>query len=195
KLDALIKLLETVEVRVYKLRGTNPIADIYWMSSEIAENNISVDDIRNRLTNFCEKFMNNHVFRTYLDGDIYRNGAVKYILSEYTNDNFDMTTYRDLTVEHIFSEDPNYDPSSYGFDEDYDYEKNRVGNLTLLEQRINKGIGNDPPKNKITAYIKSIVKDTLNIAGEIQNGKFSKENVDNRRKNIIDFCIKRFKIE
>jgi hypothetical protein len=195
KLDKLIKLLETIEVRVYKLRGTNPIADIYWLSSEIAENDLSIDDIKEYLIDFCEKFMNDHVFRTYLDNDIYRNHAVKYILSEYSNDNPDIDTYMDLTVEHIFSEDPNYDPSSYGFDEDYNYEKNRLGNLTLLEQKLNKGIGNDPPKNKVQAYLKSIILDTQNIAGEIQKGKFSKDNVDIRRKNIIDYCVKRFKIK
>ena len=195
KLDKLIKLLETIEVRVYKLRGTNPIADIYWLSSEIAENNLSIDDIKDYLIDFCEKFMSDHVFRNYLDGSIYRNHAVKYILSEYSNDNPDIDVYMDLTVEHIFSEDPNYDPTKYGFNEDYDYEKNRLGNLTLLEQKLNKGIGNNPPKNKIATYLKSIILDTQNIAGEIQKGKFSKNDVDIRRKNIIDYCIKRFKIK
>jgi hypothetical protein len=195
KLDKLIKLLETIEVRVYKLRGTNPIADMYWLSSEIAENDLDIDKIKNHLIDFCEKFMNDHFFRTYLDNDIYRNHAVKFILSEYSNDNPNIDIYNDLTVEHIFSEDPNYDPSCYGFDEDYDYEKNRLGNLTLLEQKYNKGIGNNPPKNKVSSYLKSVISDTQNIAGEIQKGKYSKNNVDGRRKMIIDYCIKRFKIK
>lgn len=195
KLDKLLKLLETIEVRVYKLRGTNPIADMYWLSSEVSENDLSIDEIKGYLIDFGEKFMSDHVFRTYLDGDIYGNHAVKYILSEYSNDNPNIDKYTDLTVEHIFSDEPNYDPSSYGFDEDYDYEKNRLGNLTLLEQKLNKGIGNDPPKNKVSAYIKSFIKDTQNIAGEIQNGNFTKDNVDSRRKNIVDTCIKRFKIK
>jgi len=193
KLDKLIRLLETIEVRVYKLKGTNPIADMYWLSSDIAENNLSIDDIKGRLIDFCERFMNDHSFRKYLDVDIYRNHAVKYILSEYSNDNPDIDTYMNLTIEHIFSEDPNYKPSSYGFDEDYEYEKNRLGNLTLLEQELNKG--NDSPKNKVPSYLKSIVSDTQNIAGEIQKGKFSKDNVDTRRKDIINYCVKRFKIK
>ena len=193
KLDKLLKLLETVEVRVYKLRGTNPIADMYWLSSDIAENDLSIDDIKGRLIDFCEKFMNDHVFRTYLDADIYGNLAVKYILSEYSSDNPSIDTYMGLTIEHIFSEEPNYKPSSYGFDEDYDYEKNRLGNLTLLEKDLNKG--NDPPKNKVSVYLKSVVTDTRNIAGEIQRGEFSKNAVDIRRRNIIDYCVRRFKIK
>jgi uncharacterized protein with ParB-like and HNH nuclease domain len=194
KLDSLLKLMETIEVRVYKLRGTNPIADVYLLSSDISENNLSIDDIHDRLINFCEKFMSNHVFRSYLEADIYGNGAVKYILSEYSKDNLSIENYSDLTVEHIFSDEPNYEPSSYGFDENYDYEKNRIGNLTLLEPKLNKGIGNDPPKNKVSAYLKSNINSTRILAGEIQKGNFNKKNIDERQKNIIDFCIKRFKI-
>jgi uncharacterized protein with ParB-like and HNH nuclease domain len=194
KLDNLLKLLETIEVRVYKLRGTNPIADVYWLSSNVAENNLDISDIKKCLIDFVEKFMSNHIFKTYLESDIYRNGAVKYILSEFGKDNFDITKYSDLTVEHIFSEEPNYEPSKYGFTDDYDYEKNRIGNLTLLESKLNKGIGNHPPKNKINVYLNSSVQETVNIAGEIKKGKYSKENVDNRRNDIIDFCTKRFKV-
>jgi uncharacterized protein with ParB-like and HNH nuclease domain len=191
KLDGLLKLLESTEVRVYKLKGTNPIADMYWLSSYIAENDLSIGDIKNYLIDFVEKFMSDHIFKTYLEGDIYRNGSVKYILAEYGKDDYDISLYKDLTIEHIFSEEPNYKPSSYGFTDDYDYEKNRIGNLALLEAKKNKG--NNPPKNKISTYLESAVTETNNIAGEIKKGDYSKNNVDERRNKIIDFCIKRFK--
>lgn len=195
KLDDLLPLLEAIEVRVYKLRGTNPIADVYWLSSEIAESNLTVDEIRTRLVNFSEKFMNNHVFRTYLDGDIYNNGSVKYILSEFTKDNFSIADYKDLHVEHIFAKEPNYEATSYGFSDDYDYEKNRLGNLGLLEQSVNIGLGNLPPINKVSGYLTSGVTNTRNLAGVIQQGNFTKTNIDNRRQEIIDFCLERFKTE
>jgi|SRR5690554_657948 len=195
KLDDLLPLLEAIEVRVYKLRGTNPIADVYWLSSEIAESNLTVDEIRTRLVNFSEKFMNNHVFRTYLDGDIYNNGSVKYILSEFTKDNFSIADYKDLHVEHIFAKEPNYEATSYGFSDDYDYEKNRLGNLGLLEQSVNIGLGNLPPINKVSGYLTSSVTNTRNLAGVIQQGNFTKTNIDNRRQEIIDFCLERFKTE
>jgi uncharacterized protein with ParB-like and HNH nuclease domain len=194
KLDDLLHVLETIEVRVYKLRGTNPIADVYWLSSHVAEKEPTVEEIKTLLTNFSEKFVNNHVLGTYLDGALYRNGAVKYILSEYSNENFDINTYKSFQIEHIFSEDPNFDAMSYGFAEDYDYEKNRIGNLGLLEQGLNAGLGNLPPINKVTGYLNSIVSETRNLAGEIQKGNYCKENVDIRRKKIIDFCIDRFKL-
>ncbi len=194
KLDDLLPILEAIEVRVYKLRGTNPIADMYWLSSHITENDLTVDEIRNHLINFSEKFVNNHVFGTYLDGAIYGNGAVKYILSEYSNDNHDIATYKDFQVEHVFSKEPNYDATSYGFADDYDYEKNRLGNLGLLEKSLNIGLGNLPPINKVGGYLNSTNTEIRNLAGEIQKGHFNKTNVDDRRKSIVDFCITRFKL-
>lgn len=194
KLDDLLPILEAIEVRVYKLRGTNPIADMYWLSSHITENDLTVDEIRNHLVNFSEKFVNNHVFGTYLDGAIYGNGAVKYILSEYSNDNHDIATYKDFQVEHVFSKEPNYDATSYGFADDYDYEKNRLGNLGLLEKSLNIGLGNLPPINKVGGYLNSTNTEIRNLAGEIQKGHFNKSNVDERRKTIVDFCITRFKL-
>ncbi len=194
KLNDLLPILEAIEVRVYKLRGTNPIADMYWLSSHITENDLTVDEIRTHLINFSEKFVNNHVFGTYLEGEIYGNGSVKYILSEFSNDNHDIATYKDFQVEHVFSKDPNYEATSYGFADDYDYEKNRLGNLGLLEKNLNIGLGNLPPINKVGGYLNSTNTDIRNLAGEIQKGHFNKVNVDNRRKIIIDFCISRFKL-
>jgi len=194
KLDDLLNILEAIEVRVYKLRGTNPIADIYSLSSFVTEKLPSIDEIKVQLVNFSEKFVNNHVLATYLDGALYNNGAVKYILLEYNGEHFDIETYKNFQVEHIFSKEPNFDPSSYGFSEDYDYEKNRIGNLGLLEQGINVGLSNLPPINKVSGYLNSIVTETRNLAGEIQKGNFCKENVESRRKDIITFCINRFKI-
>ncbi len=192
KLDELLPLLETIEVRVYKLRGTNPIADMYWLSSYISANDLSTDEIRLHLRNFCEKFVNNHVFRTYLDNPIYGNGAVKYILSEFSEDNYNLKTYKDFQVEHVFSKDPNYDALSYGFANDYDYEKNRFGNLGLLEKGLNIGLGNLPPINKVSGYLESKNSEIRNLAGEIQKGNFNKISVDNRRNIILEYCINRF---
>lgn len=123
KLDDLLNILEAIEIRVYKLRGTNPIADVYWVSSYVTEKKPSIDEIRTLLINFSEKFVNNHVLGTYLDGAWYGNGAVKYILSEFSNDAFTIDSYKSFQIEHIFSKDPNFDATSYGFVEDYDYEK------------------------------------------------------------------------
>jgi uncharacterized protein with ParB-like and HNH nuclease domain len=194
KFDDVIDLLESIEVRVYKLKGTNPIADMYWLSSRLNNEDLSIDEIKNILINFGERFMGDHTFKTYLGENIYGNGSVKYILEELNNEKITYSFYKSLQVEHIFSRDPNFDVSTYGFDETYDYEKNRIGNLSLIEESLNKSssVRNNPPINKVSGYLKSNVKIMRDIAGIINAGDFDKEKVDIRREEIIRFCIERF---
>jgi uncharacterized protein with ParB-like and HNH nuclease domain len=192
QLDELLLLLEASEVRVFKLTGTTAIKDIYTLSSNVVSDNLNLDTIKQRLINFNERFMNDFNFKNYLSNDIFRNSAVKYILSEYAMNNMTVESYNALQVEHIFSGDPNFEPHSYGFDEGYDFEKDRIGNLALLEENLNKGLGNAAPIQKVNGYLKSAVNETRNLAGEIQAGNFAKDNVDRRREFIIDFCLKRF---
>lgn len=192
KLPSLLTYLETVEVRVYKTRGTNPIADAYWLASQLSENDYSVDEVHESLKNIVEKFMSDHVFRNYLDADIYGNGAVKYILAEYEGGPISIEKYSILQIEHIFSSEPEFEVDTYGFEEDYEYEKNRFGNLMLLEEKINKSIGNYAPINKVNGYLQSEIESTRNMAGIIQLGNFTKENVDLRRNRLIEYCLSRF---
>jgi len=192
KLLPLIPILESIEVRVYKLRGTNPIADIYWLSSELNSQDLPIEVIKDRLIEFGDRFVNDHVFKNYLNNAIYRNGAVKYILSEYSKSDPKLELYKLLQVEHIFSSNPNYDPKAYGFVEDYDYEKDRLGNLCLLEQNLNDGLSNKPPINKVSGYLASLIEETRDIAGSIQAGEYTKEQVDLRRADIVKLCISRF---
>jgi len=192
KLALTLSYLEAVEVRVYKTRGTNPIADAYWLASELADNDYSIEDIHNSLKNIVEKFMSDHAFRNYLDADIYGNGAVKYILAEHNGGTISMQKYASLQIEHIFSSEPEFEVESFGFEEDYDYEKNRFGNLMLLEEKINKSIGNFAPINKVNGYLQSEIESTRNMAGTIQLGDFKKQNVDSRRSELIAFCLSRF---
>jgi hypothetical protein len=194
KLGELLDILETVEVRVYKTRGTNPIADAYWLSSDIAESDLSADEIRERLKFVVEKFMSDHVFRNYLDADIYGNGALKYILAEKDGGVFSINAFRDFQVEHIFSKDPQFDVAEFGFEDEYDYEKNRLGNLTLLEGRLNERIGNVAPPNKVSGYLESSFETTRNLAGKIQSSGLRKEDVDARREELITYCLDRFRI-
>ena len=197
KLDKLLPILEAVELRVYKLRETkNPIADMYSLSSELSENdNLSVDDIKNKLIDFGERFAGNYTFRDYLGGQLYGNGGVKYILSEYSknkaDDNID---YQNFQVEHIFSQDPNYSPPEYGFGDDYSTEINRLGNLLFLEDFLNKEAGNAAPRDKVDYYLKSKNPEARELAGNIQKEQrdFNKSNIDERGKSIIDFCVERF---
>lgn len=194
KLDALLELLESLEIRVYKL-GTKPIADIYNLSSTISESDITIDQIKKSIIAINERFMNDYNFRNYLSTNIYENGAVKYILYEYGRENHNIEMYNNFQVEHIFSEKPDFITTHYGFDQDYDYEKHKIGNLTLLEEGLNKGLSNAAPINKVSGYLSSQVSQTRDLGGEIQQGNYTKDNIDKRKEKIINFCIDRFKIK
>ncbi|WP_031358661.1 DUF262 domain-containing protein [Caballeronia sordidicola] len=192
KLNELLPLLETTEVRVYKIKNTNPVADMYRLASDVAHLKLGPAAVAKRLVDFNEKFVSDHNFRNYLDADLYQNGATKYILCEHSGDEPLMDAYSDWQVEHIFGKEPNFDPASHGFAEDYDYEKNRLGNLTLLESHINSGLGNCAPAQKVDGYVRSSFRVTQALAGGINVGNFSKTEVDERRAQIIDFCLTRF---
>ena len=194
QLDRLLHILEITEVRVYKLRGTNPIADMYSLSSHVASSNPSTEEVEQSLVAFNEKFVNNHVFGTYLDDALAGNGAVKYLLTEFSNANLQYTAYKDLQVEHIFSRNPNFDVKVYLFGDDYDYEKNKIGNLTLLESELNDGLSNQAPINKVTGYLQSSIGATRELGGAISGSEFNRLSVEERQQRIIDFCIQRFSL-
>lgn len=66
--------------------------------------------------------------------------------------------YWDYHIEHILPNTPTPDQrQSFDISEQYDENKNRIGNLTLLESSINAAIGRDYFSDKCAAYGKSDV--------------------------------------
>jgi len=196
----LLPLLETIDIRVYKIRGTNPLRDMYTLSADVK--NMNLKDIRNYLIWFLKNFMNDGTFKNYLNEDIYRNPAVKYILWEFNKVHgdfsmVDFNLYSTCDVEHIFSQDPSFGVTSYGFKkDDYEYHINRLGNLMLLEQDKNrsKEVGNKPPQLKVKFYLKSKLNDPKYMASYIKKEGYKLKDVNIRCQEIIDFCIDRWKI-
>jgi len=196
KLGALLKELESIEVRIYKFRGTNPVKDAYVLSSLISEDELDTDVIKKELIDFNNRFMNDGNFRYYLNSAVYGNTAtIKYIFLEYNNSLKscriinDVNEYRKLEVEHIFSRNPNFSVKSYGFkDDEYENEINKIGNLTLLE----RDTSNASPKDKADRYIKSDTCMTNRLGSKIKSEGFTKKEMDERGEELIRFCLKRF---
>ena len=206
KLDDLLEILISVEVRVYKFKGTNPRADIPSLCNAISEEEWTVSEIEDWLIWFREKFMNDGNFKYSLNENIYGNNAVKYLLLKYNN-NLDSSKiinstseYQNLQIEHIFPQGGDngvqFDITSFDFEDEseYEYTIDKIGNLILLEKELNSGsdVSDLTPKEKVHGYLKSQVTDTNKTAGAIDKNGFNKEKLEDRTALIIDYCISNF---
>ncbi len=206
KLDELLEVLISVEVRVYKFKGTNPRADIPYLCNAISEEEWSVSEIEEWLIWFREKFMNEGNFKYSLNENIYGNNAVKYLLLKYNNSLNSsnlisaVKEYQNLQVEHIFPQGGEngvqFDIKSFNFEDksEYEYTIDKIGNLMLLEKELNSGadISDLTPKEKVHGYLKSHVTDTNLMAGQIDQNGFDSHKLENRTVQIIKYCIENF---
>jgi len=200
KLEDLLETLVSVEVRVYKFKGTNPRADIPTLCNYISKNEWTIKEINDWLIFFRDKFMNNGNFEYYLDDAIYGNNAIKYILLKYKKNKVTFDEYQNLQIEHIFPEggenSVSFAVEEFGFEniDDYNYTKNTIGNLILLEKKLNASqeVSDLTPKEKVNGYLKSNIEETKHMAGIIDKDGFEKKKIESRTKDIIDFCLKQF---
>jgi hypothetical protein len=193
KLNDLIEILKIVEVRVYKLKGTNPRNHIYDLSSRVVEEDLSVDQVRNLLIDFLNRFMSDFNFKNVLKEAISHNASVKYMIYKYMGQKLTLAEYKELQKEHIFSSNPTFDVKEYDFmEEEYPYEKDRLGNITLLEKGLNIKADNNSPSIKAVNYIQSDLTDTRCIGGLIGHDNFNRSSVDARRDAIISFLVNEF---
>jgi hypothetical protein len=196
----LLHIAECVDVKIYKVRGTDPRADLYRDTICQIKINPDVSRIGQSIGNFLSYFADEPGFRYFLNLVRYRNPAIKYILWElekhnepsFDDSNYDL--YRQLEVDHIFSRETTLSFPAYGFQdqEDYNANKDRLGNLCLLESELNKRAGQDTLANKFRYYQQSVVLGTKALGFMIQNRIFTKEDIENRGAKIVDFCATRW---
>ncbi len=200
--DDILKLIEALDLRVYKIRGTDPKADLYRNVISKIKINPNRQQIVAGIKRFINDFMNDLTFQLYLNGNLYKNPATKYILWEYEkylNSSFDdcnYNLYKTCQIEHIFPENPTLCFPAYGFNNEEEYKANihRLGNLCLLEANLNSLCGNRPPINKVQYYQRSNVPRTRQLGYNISNNGFNKEDIEKLTKEIIDFCLKRWEV-
>ncbi len=206
------EIIEMVDLRVFKLRGTNPQADVFRITAALPSQ--SVDDIIQELKKFCLRFMPDAQMQSQLESeDLYRNtGASRMLLhaefEERTNGKQPLTlarlaelNRRGLTVEHILPQEPNFKVKAYGFRsrEHYEEHKHRIGNLVLLEDKLNKTCSNRTVEDKMSApecYQKSrlwAVK-ALSACHAPPGQPFKLVNIDNRAKTLTQSIMKRWPI-
>lgn len=198
--NRLLKIIEALDLRVYKVRGTDPRADLYKNTISKIKINPDPNEISEGIKAFIETWMRNTELQTYLDRNMYGNPAVKYILWEFEKyqdpsfNEWNFALYKNVQIEHIFSEEPTFSFPAYEFQDEGEYINSihRLGNLTLLEEPINKRIGNKIPQGKASDYQSSNVPGTKKLGFNISNRGFDKNSVEERTKQIVDFCLQKW---
>lgn len=202
KLHNLLRILEVVEMRVYKLKNTNPRRDMYWLASRITENPSAStpQSIENELISFADNFCNDYFTQAFLSDQVDKKiPFVRYMLYKYNyqihNQDLTLGQFRNLQVEHIFSVNPNFSFEQYGFTkpEEYDSEISKLGNLTIIEKAINKDVNNVAPTDKMVGYQQSALLMNTHFLGSMKD--FNKTEIDNRTQNLSEFFMNEFYIK
>lgn len=195
-------LLELIEVRVYKTRGTDPKADIARLVYDIDSKD--ADGIENWLIWFNSRWMPKEEFQSNLSRRIYGNRALNHIFINYcehiTEKEFTIAELQNLVskspnIEHILSQTPKFDPCAFGFEnkEDFIEFEHTIGNLTVLEKGLNSSVQNKNSTDKIDGYGKSLFAMTRKLSSEIDTNKeFNKESIQERTADLAAYCLKRW---
>ena len=161
----LLELLELVDLRVFKLRGTNPQAGIASILRKLPKS--SAQQLAQNLLNFCQQWMPDALMASRLLADeMYRHPGLQRILLEAEEQARGALKWpalsiaelvalakEGLSVEHILPQEPSFNIEAYGFanNDEYLQHLHRLGNLLLLEQPINSACNNSTVEQKITA--------------------------------------------
>lgn len=198
----LLELVELVDLRVFKLRGTNPQAGIASILRKLP--NSSAQQVAQNLVNFCQQWMPDALMASRLLADeMYRHPGLQRILLEAEEQARGALKWpalsiaelvalakEGLSVEHILPQEPSFNIEAYGFANNDEYLQNlhRLGNLLLLEQPINSACNNSTVEQKITApnlYHASSLR-TVGALAAKHSGQRSYQKVDvNIRSNAL----------
>jgi len=196
-------LLETIDVRVYKTRGTDPRADISRFACELSLE-WSDEETRDWLLDYSVDWMSEELFRTNLSGNVSWNQALRYVFIDYCagleGRAFTIEELRELmskspTIEHILSQTPTFAPRSVGFknEEDFEAHEHTIGNLTILEQALNSAASKKMPVEKVPHYDKSRFRMTRALSSSIaSSGGFTKTEVENRTRELCRHLVERW---
>jgi hypothetical protein len=197
-------LLELIDVRVYKTRGTNPRADVSKYACDLNDDSTD-EEIRDWLLRFNETWMPQSHFESNMKSNVYINAALPYMFlnyceclegKQYSRDYIKELLAKKPTIEHILSQHPAFFPPSHGFRDETDFAdtEHHIGNLTWLEKRLNSKVSNHNPLEKTKTYDESSFKMTKRLSSDIvaNSGVFNKSSIENRTKEIYDYAQARW---
>lgn len=209
----LLELVELADLRVFKLQGTNPQADMAALMRVFSQ--LTPAEIAERLINFCQRFMPSARFQSKLsEEEMYRNPGLLRILLEADDaarvkaglPKLEISELVDLvsagiTIEHILPQEPSFGVKSYGFHSENSYEEHihLLGNLAPLEKKLNSACNNTSTENKMREkklYRASKFQQIQVLAADnaSKNPSFSKASINERGLELAEFAVKAWPI-
>lgn len=209
----LLDWIEVADLRVFKLRGTDPQKDMVWLVRNFKR--LSLEQVAEQMFNFTQRFMSSAKFVTKLtEDDMYKNPGLPRIFIEAEDslrqemgqrsleisDLHKMVT-KGITIEHILPQEASFGVRKYGFhsEESYKEHLHRLGNLAPLEKKINSACSNMAVETKMSepklyrASKYRLIQQL--IAEQAENDvSFSKEAIVERGARLADFALKRWPI-
>jgi len=195
-----LDLIELIDVRVYKTKGTDPRADISRFACELNDK-MADEKIRDWLLEYNRYWMPKGTFEAFLRGWIYDNRALVHVFIRYCEKlrgrQFSLKELKELeaespTIEHILAQAPKFTYRAVGFkgsEEFGDYE-HRLGNLTVVERAINSAAQSKMPIEKVSYYDKSNYQMTKSLASFISaNKKFVKQDIKDRTDELATYVL------
>lgn len=215
-----IEKIETIDLRVYRTRGTEPAKDIYNIICQIRIPSYTLSDVTTNIDSFINDWMPVSDFRTRLERTGYEHTAAKYVLwcfekecdstrkvSSSPFDDCNFSDYRDYIIEHIFTQDPlgtpasfhhSYSPFHFIDEQDYLKHVNMFGNLCLLTTAENNKVKLMFPALKASHYTVFKAPRAKILGTDISSkvfgtSGFDKSAIINLTDAIISFCVSKWK--
>jgi hypothetical protein len=119
----------------------------------------------------------------YLDKVSFTRDKLKEFVSEYP------------TIEHVLAQNPTFSLKSAGFENETDFTntEHRLGNLAILERRLNSGARNRSPIDKTSVYDRSKFRMSRDLSSQIASAqKFDKNAIEDRTEEIWKYLALRW---
>lgn len=201
-----IDMIEIIDVRVLKIREYAGKKYIGKFAYNLNNEDWSIETLEEYLLWFNSFEINDERFKDYLSNYSYfgNTGLLRLLFIDYneriSNQKYQIDKLREImatnpTIEHILSQTPKFDPLSFKFrdEEEFDEYKGLIGNLTILEKGLNSSIQNKDLVEKIKGYDKSIFEMTKKVSTKISLSKvFNKEDLNQRTQELVNDLSKRW---
>jgi hypothetical protein len=195
-----LDIIELIDVRIYKARGDFK-ADICRFTCNFGKEPYATAQW---LLWFNGAKISKEQFRVYFNSRVYGNISLPYIFicyneelnkRLYTIDELKSAMQTDPTIEHILSQTHDFDPLALGFENEEDYldHEHKIGNLSLLEKKLNSLAQNKVSLEKMKIYDRSIFPVSREAGVLISEKKgFTKKDILERTNIFSSYIVERW---